>query len=210
MADQITINPACCALLVMDFQAAIVSIYTKNDAGLIGRAASLLTAARNAGLTVIHFQVAFRPNLPEVSARNMLLSAIKTSPQHRQIFEGAAGAIHPAVAPQGDDIVVTKRRVNAFTGTDLEMILRARDIDTLILFGIATSGVVLSTLLDAADRDYRLIVARDCCADLDAEGHTWLTGKLFPRQAIVAEASEIAKALSSTGPVHGLAQPGVP
>ena len=84
-------------------------------------------------------------------------------------------------------------------GSDLEMILRARDIDTLILFGIATSGVVLSTLLEAADRDYRLIVAKNCCADLDAEGHAWLTSKLFPRQATVVEASELAKALGSSG-----------
>lgn len=193
---QLTLDPSHSALLSMDLQSAIVSIYTKNDSGLVSRAASLLRPARNAGVTVIHVQVGFRPNLPDISARNMLLSAIKASPQHRQIFEGAAGAIHPAVAPQGDDIVVTKRRVSAFVGTDLETILRARDIDTLILFGIATSGVVLATLLDATDRDYRLIVAKDCCADLDVEGHAWLTSKLFPRQATVVEASELVHALS--------------
>jgi nicotinamidase-related amidase len=199
MADQVTIDPAHSALLLMDFQAAIVSIYTRNDSALVERAAALLTAARNAGLTVIHVQVAFRPNLPEVSARNKLLSSIKNSAQHRQIFEGAAGAILGALAPHGDDIVVTKRRVNAFAGTDLDMILRARDIDTLILLGIATSGVVLSTLLDGADRDYRLIIAPDCCADLDAEGHVWLTTKFFPRMAIVVESSELLKVLLAGG-----------
>jgi len=205
-ADQVTIDPARSALLLMDFQAAIVSIYTKNDSALVERAASLLTGARNAGLTVIHVQVAFRPNLPEVSARNKLLSSIKNSAQHRQIFEGEAGAIHAALAPQGEDIVVTKRRVNAFAGTDLDMILRARDIDTLILAGIATSGVVLSTLLDAADRDYRLIVAQDCCADLDAEGHVWLTTRFFPRQAKVVESSELLIMLRAGGSSQRAAQ----
>jgi len=51
------------------------------------------------------------------------------------------------------------------------MILRAKEIDTLVLFGIATSGVVLSTLLDASDADYRLIVVKDCCLDNDADVH---------------------------------------
>jgi nicotinamidase-related amidase len=57
------------------------------------------------------------------------------------------------------------------------MILRARDIDTLVLFGIATSGVVLSTLLHAADADYRLFVIKDCCADLDLDLHACLVDR---------------------------------
>jgi nicotinamidase-related amidase len=196
MATELTIDPKTSAMLSMDLQTAIVSIYVK-DQELVARAAGLLSHARTAGLTVIHVQVGFRPNLPEVSPRNRLLSSIKTSPQHRQIFEGAAGAIHPSLAPQGDDITVVKHRVSAFAGTDLEMILRAKDIDTLVMFGIATSGVVLSTLLEAGDRDYRVIVAGDCCADLDAEGHAWLLDKFFPRRAEVAQAGEIIVALQA-------------
>jgi nicotinamidase-related amidase len=57
------------------------------------------------------------------------------------------------------------------------MILRARDIDTLVLFGIATSDVVLSTLLHAADADYRLFVIKDCCADLDLDLHACLVDR---------------------------------
>jgi len=49
----------------------------------------------------------------------------------------------------------------------------AKEIETIVLFGIATSGVVLSTLLEASDADYRLVVIEDCCADLDAELHAW-------------------------------------
>lgn len=192
----LTIDPKTSAILNMDCQTALVSIYVK-DPDFVTRAAGLLSQARAAGMTVIHVQVGFRPNWPEISTRNRFFSTIKNSPQHRQIFEGAAGAIHPALSPQADDIIVVKRRVSAFAGTDLEMILRAKDIDTLVLFGIATSGVVLSTLLEGGDRDYRVIVASDCCADLDAEGHAWLVDKFFPRRAEVAQAGEIIEALKA-------------
>jgi hypothetical protein len=83
------------------------------------------------------------------------------------MLAGPASAIHAAVAPQDDHIMVTKHRVGAFAGTDLDMILRAKDIATLILFRISTSGVVLSTVRHAAAADYRLIVIKDCCADGD-------------------------------------------
>lgn len=101
-----------------------------------------------------------------------------------------ATVIHSAVAPQAGDIVVTKRRVSAFAGSDLDVVLRAQDIDHLVLSGIATSGVVLSTLRYAADLDYRLTVLSDCCADGDDEVHRVLLGKVFPRQANVLTAEE--------------------
>jgi nicotinamidase-related amidase len=92
--------------------------------------------------------------------------------------------------------VVVKHRVNAFFGTDLEMILRAHDIDTLVLLGHATSGVIVSTVRYAADADYRLVVVEDGCADRDAELHTFLMQRLFPRQATVVSAQAVIQALS--------------
>jgi nicotinamidase-related amidase len=141
-------------------------------------------------MMVIHIQVGFHPNLPEISPRNALFSSIKSSVPHQKLFEGEAGAIHPAVAPEGNDIVVTKHRVDAFIGTDLDMILRANDIDRLFLFGIATSGVVLSTLLHASDLDFRLAVIQDCCADLDPQVHACLIDKIFPARALVIPSSD--------------------
>jgi nicotinamidase-related amidase len=173
------------ALLSMDLQSSIVSIYTKGQEEFLPRVAGVQNWAHLRGIPVIHVQVGFRPGVPEVGSRNQLFSAIKSNPQWQQIFQGPAGAIHPAVAPQGDDIVITKHRISAFTGTDLDMILRANEIDTLILMGIATSGVVLATLLDASDADYRVLVVKDCCADQDAEVHACLTGKVFARLATV-------------------------
>jgi len=139
--------------------------------------------------------VGFRAGFPEVSERNQLFGAIKTNRQWQQVFQGPAGAIHPEVAPVNDEIVVTKHRVNAFHGTDLAMILRAKEIDTLILFGIATSGVVLSTLLEASDADYRVLVVKDCCIDTDLHLHACLIEKLFPRRATMLSADELRDAL---------------
>ena len=189
MPSPSSLVPARSAVLSMDLQAGIVSIYAK-DQELMGRASNVLKHARRVGMVVIHVKVGFRPNLPEISSRNLLLGAIKASTKHQQLFDGAAGAIHPAVAPEADDIVITKHRVSAFAGTELDLILRARDIDTLVLFGIATSGVVLSTLLHAADADYRLLVVKDCCADLDQELHTNLIDRVFPRQATMLSAAD--------------------
>lgn len=72
---------------------------------------------------------------------------------------------------------------------------RAKDIDTLFLFGIATSGVVLSTMLHAADADYRLFVIKDCCADLDQMAHACLIESVFLRQAMVLTSGEFLNAL---------------
>jgi hypothetical protein len=78
-----------------------------------------------------------------------------------------AARVHPGIAPEPQDMVVTKRRVSAFAGSDLDVLLRGLGADTLVLSGIATSGVVLSTLRQAADLDYSLVVLADGCLDAD-------------------------------------------
>ena len=86
--------------------------------------------------------------------------------------------------------------MNAFAGTDLEMVLRANGIETLILMGIATSGVVLSTLLHATDHDYRLLVVKDCCTDLDPEVHHCLIDKVFPAYATITTSDQLTSRLA--------------
>jgi nicotinamidase-related amidase len=132
------------AVLPMDIQRGVVSVYVKDD-GFVGRVAAVLRHARQQRLAVIHVKVAFRPGVPEASPRNMFLSAIKASPPHQQFFQGDSGAIHPGVGAEDTDLTVTKTHVSAFAGTDLDLLLRAQGVETLVLFGIATSGVVLST-----------------------------------------------------------------
>ena len=187
MATQLSLDPARTAVLGMDLHRFIVGQYARDAEGLMARVAAVQARARTLGFRVMHVRVGFRPGLPEISERNALFASIKNNPKHAQAF---AGAIHPSGAPVGDEVVITKHRVSAFPGTDLEMILRANAVDTLVLFGVATSGVVLATLLDAFDLDFRVVVIHDCCVDLNPEVHACLAEKLFPRYATVISAGE--------------------
>ena len=194
MTEVLHFDPQRTAVLCMDFQADIVQRFAGADSlGLLERTAALLDAARAAGARVGYVKVGFRPGYPEVSANNQSFSTIRSSGR----FEGGApGAeIHPQAAPREGDFVVIKHRYSAFHGTDLDMILRANSVDTLVLAGISTSGVVLSTVRHAADADYRIVVVADCCTDPDAEVHRVLTEKVFPRQARVASSAEVIAAL---------------
>jgi nicotinamidase-related amidase len=107
-------------------------------------------------------------------------------------------AIHPLLAPRPGDVVVRKTRVGAFSTTDLDAQLRERGVDTLILAGISTSGVVLSTTRDAYDRDYAIVVLADACADPNAEVHDFLIERILPRQAHVISTDEMAARLGRT------------
>jgi nicotinamidase-related amidase len=76
--------------------------------------------------------------------------------------------------------VIVKDRVGAFSTDSLDQVLRARNVNTLVLTGIATSGVVLSTVRVAADLDYRVIVLSDCVTDPEPEVNRILLEKVFP------------------------------
>ena len=197
----ITIEPKRTALLIMDFQNDILSRIGDRAGPLLERAAGVIAVARRAGLPIIHVMVAFRPGYPEASPRNLALAAITQSGRLIIGTPGAdiAGAIRPAKMQGRDDgdadVVVVKHRVSAFAGTDLQVVLRAKEIDTLVLCGVSTSGVVLSTVRHAADADYRVVVVKDGCADPDDEVHRVLTEKVFVRQATVLTADELTAAL---------------
>jgi nicotinamidase-related amidase len=189
----LVLDPRTTALLVMDMQSGIVDMVPDGKEGLLTRTAKLLDAARKASVRVVYVVVGFRPGYPEVSPRNASFAPIRES--GRFAAGGAGTEIHPALAPRAEEVVVTKHRVSAFAGTDLDMILRANGIETLVLAGIATSGVILSTTRHAADADYRLVVVEDACADRDAEVHRVLLEKVLARQAAVVKVADVASAL---------------
>ena len=183
------------ALLLMDFQQSILETHVPGEAGkaLLEKTAGLLGAARARGMPVVHVMVSFRPGHPEISSNNRVFSRIK----HNGLFvQGSAGAgIHPSLQPAATEPVVTKHRVGAFAGTDLETLLRALRVETLVMAGIITSGVVLSTVRHAFDHDYQLLVVGDCCADSDEEVHRVLLDKVIARHADVVSAAEVIAAL---------------
>jgi nicotinamidase-related amidase len=175
-------------LLLMDFQHGIVErLGTPSVLDAADRAAK---AARAAGIPVMFVRVAFRPGYPEAAESNPSFGALAANAGDTMTQDHPATQVHAALAPADDEPVIIKRRVSAFAGSDLDVLLRGARADSLILAGIATSGVVLSTLRQAADLDYRITVLADACADHDEEVHRVLTEKVFPRQAIVTTTDE--------------------
>jgi nicotinamidase-related amidase len=175
------------ALLIMDVQQSIVDRF-RGQADYLPRLATAADAARGTGIGVIYVTTAFRPGYPEVSQRNRTFAGITGTGRY---IDGDPGSlIHPAIAPAPGEVIISKRRVSAFAGSDLDMVLHAGGVDSLVLAGIATSGVVLSTLRQAADLDYRLTVLADGCLDADPEVHRVLLEKVFPRQADVTSIAD--------------------
>ena len=195
MTENLTNDKGKTTILIMDCQNEIVAMLPQDRQKLVlQKAKHVLNRARQAGLPVIYVVVGFREGYPEVSRRNKTYIPVR---ENKRFIEGTPGAeIHAEVAPKEGEIVVTKRRVGAFSTTELEAVLRTKEIDTLVLMGVATSGCVLSTVRWAADMDYQLIVVSDGCADRDDEVHRVLTEKVFPRQATVVTAEEFVSALT--------------
>lgn len=184
------------AILIMDYQNEIINLLPKKDqSSLLERVNTLLKEARQAHIPIVYIVIRFREGYPEISARNKLLRGVKPLGWLR---EGTVGAeIHASIAPKTGDITISRSRVGAFYASELEVVLRAQNIDTLVLCGISTSGVVLSTVRFAADMDYQLVVISDACADLDEEVHRMLVEKVFPSQATVMTSQEFVKAIGT-------------
>ena len=170
----------------MDVQEGIVE-RLDNTAEYLARIRETVKAARDAGNIIIYIVVGFREGFPEVSPNNRSFNALKQSGQDHLIDP------NPSIDLTAGDIVVRKHRVSAFSGSDLNMILRANGITHLVLSGIATSGVVLSTVVEAADKDYQLTVLSDLCSDFDDDVHDVLMSKYFPKRGDVITSQEWLK-----------------
>jgi nicotinamidase-related amidase len=178
------------ALLVMDMQMGIL-VNLPDTTELISHVKKAIATARNHKLPVIYVTVGFRPGLPEFSPNN------KGFASRREHFASVNMdefmTVSPALGKLAEEIQIIKRRISAFTGSDLEVVLRAHGVKHIVLSGVSTSGVVLSTTREAADKDYRITILSDCCADPDPEVHRVLTTKIFSRQADVLTVEEWGK-----------------
>ena len=193
---EFSINRSTTTLLIADFYAdAMGTLPHAVERGVVQRTVELQAAARAAGLMVCYCATVFRPGYPEISERNKTFSARKASGQPA-VFDPLE-VIHPEVRPRDGEVVVGKHRVNALFGTGLDVALTGNNIDTIILLGYATSGVVLSTTRYASDRDYRLYIVADCCADSDPEVHDFLIGRILNRQADIVTADEAIAAIQA-------------
>jgi len=134
------------------------------------KAKMVLEGARKAGVLVIHAVIDYQPAF--FSPKNIFLQKIRipilSAPgvDVAELLE-----IVDEVKPVGDEPIIRKPRMNPFFGTALDSMLRSRDIDTVVLMGVATEFVVEAAARHAADADYRVIVLEDCCAAFSDESH---------------------------------------
>jgi nicotinamidase-related amidase len=187
------IDPTRTALLLMDYQPFTVGSVGAGEA-VLTNAQFACKIARAAKIQVVHVRVAFTPqDYASISQRNKAFSGLAAA---QLLADGTPdAAVHPALVHEEGDVVVTKTRFGSFSTTNLATHLLGRGIDTLVVGGISTSGAVLSTVRDAADRDYRLYVLSDCCADPHPEVHRVLLDHVFPHQAEIIDVDEFGSLL---------------
>ena len=122
------------ALLVMDMQQGIVERLDP-DGAVLARCAAAADAARRAGVPVVFVRVAFRPGYPEAHPDNVAFGRIGERVGDAMTVDGAATQIHAALAPRPDEPVVVKKRVSAFAGSDLALLVGALGVGHLVLCG---------------------------------------------------------------------------
>jgi ureidoacrylate peracid hydrolase len=127
---------------------------------MLPRLQRLIDESRRAGVQVIFTQVNHDPT------NDSKVWVSRRAPGRKDIVKaGTPGAdYHPEFHPQPGDIDIVKHRYSAFIGTPLEMNLRTLGIQTLFMTGIATNVCVESTLRDAFQRDFYVVLVEDCCA----------------------------------------------
>ncbi|CAG8529878.1 1465_t:CDS:2 [Ambispora leptoticha] len=181
------------AFLFCDYQNDIIGMNQNSQTlnQFLSRSRQLFRAVHQArqkrnSITSVSIGTSFRPGYPEVSPNNQNFVLLKL---YGRLIEGTKGAefIDGLVpAETEDDIVIKKRRLDAFYNTDLKMILESRNIKHIVLAGINTGGVILSTTRSACDMDFRITVVKECCFDGSETVQNVLMDEIFPRQGIAA------------------------
>ncbi|MCP2339778.1 cysteine hydrolase family protein [Actinomadura rupiterrae] len=164
------------ALIIGDVQQGITGAYPFAKQ-VVAPLADLLPRAREAGALVVFVHFGFRPNGADLPADNDLFKSFFEAGD--TFHEGSSGT-EIALPVADEDVVVMKRRASAFAGTDLDLVLRARGVDTIVVAGVATSAMVAATCYDAADRGYHVTVLRDACGDGDQSIHDFFMDAVFP------------------------------
>ncbi|KAE8158536.1 Isochorismatase-like protein [Aspergillus tamarii] len=181
------------ALLILDIQKGVTGQILdgstrEREESYLQRLAFVVKTARERSIHIIHVKTAFRRGFPDLHPRNPSAQRVILTGKYTDGDESVE--LHPAVVPHENDIVTTKRRVSAFVGSDLDVILRSSHIENLVVVGFITSGAVLSTVRQAADLDYGLTALEDLCLDRDQEVHDVLMKKVIAKQADVVGSEE--------------------
>ena len=187
------IEPAKTALVVIDLQRGIVAPPSAphSSTEVVARAAQMAAALRKAGGTVVFVHVT-----PSADGKDGL-KPITDAPVRAggRTLPPDWAEIVPELAPQPSDVIITKRQWGAFYGTELDLQLRRRGVDTIVLCGISTNIGVESTARDAYERGYNQIFVEDAMAARDVEEHRHTVRSLFPRIGRVRTTEEVLAAI---------------
>lgn len=172
-------------------------------APVIANAAGLLAAARAAGAMVVYACADHRADRA-TSARtirdtdNRLRPLQPGDPDLPLLTGGTPEAqVVKELAPRPGEFLVPKHRWSAFQGTYLDLALRTRGADTLILAGGSTDVGIASTAFAARDLDYNLVIASDACTSPEQDNHVQLMRRVFPRMARVRTTPQILPMLGA-------------
>lgn len=164
------IVPARTALINVDMQRCFVEgspLASPDGLDLVGRVNELSAACRKAGALVVHTRGWMRPDGSNLGVMGELVPPFIVA----LYTEGAEAAeLHDALVVDEGDVVLNKPRYGAFHATDLELILRSRGIDTVIVSGIATNICCETTAREASQRDFRVIFLTDGTATKEMGG----------------------------------------
>lgn len=186
------------ALIVGDLQVGITRAYPF-AAALVAPVATVLPAARAAGVLPVFVRTALRRNRTDLADTNPLMTAFFDSGE--AFREGAPETeIDPGLGLGTEDVTVLKRRASAFAGTDLDLVLRARGVDRIVLAGVATSAMIAATAYDAADRDYGVTVLTDAVADADPALHHAVVDLVLPSRAFATTTTSAWLAMIESSP----------
>ncbi|MDV9170867.1 isochorismatase family cysteine hydrolase [Streptomyces sp. W16] len=133
--------------------------------GVIDRTAVAIERARAANTPVIFVVLGYGHHYEDWAGDSPLFGP--PDPEHRFVLGRWGTHVHERLAPESGEDVVVKQRVSPFYGTNLELLLRSRKIDSLLLTGVATDLVVLMTAREAHDRDFAVTVLEDATATGD-------------------------------------------
>jgi ureidoacrylate peracid hydrolase len=185
------VQPGRAALLVIDVQKDFVKPPMQP---MVDALAGLLAKARAAGIFVVYVQnFVMRNGLSHTPAETVRRGNVGLAME--VTVDGTEGQqFVDDIAPQPDDPVVRKLRLDSFYGTNLETVLRARNIDTVLITGVATHGCVTGTSYAAQARDFNVIVVKDCVATWSDELHQSALRVLGGTMAGVVESDTLAGA----------------
>jgi ureidoacrylate peracid hydrolase len=159
--------PSKTALINIDMQNCFVEkspVAAPRGMEILPRINKLADACRKAGALVIHTVHVVRPDGSNTGVMGEIIPAIAAGP----INKGNPQAeLHPGIVVGSGDIILEKPRYGAFTGTDLELILRNRRIDTVIITGICTNVCCETTAREANMRDFHVFFLSDATATFD-------------------------------------------